>query len=107
MTLFLRPKGVTVTGEVCKSIYHHDDYARPNNIFLVRLNKVSYSMPYLLLQSILKELKFITNRMKMRDEEEDIIMDWKGWTTSDFRPVMLNHFIAKKYHLRFKCRTFK
>jgi len=29
------------------------------------------------LQSILKELKFITNRMKMRDEEEDIIMDWK------------------------------
>ena len=30
------------------------------------------------MQSILKELKFITNRMKMRDEEEDIIMDWKG-----------------------------
>lgn len=29
------------------------------------------------LQSILKELKFITNRMKIRDEEEEIIMDWK------------------------------
>lgn len=29
------------------------------------------------LQCILKELKFITNRMKIRDEEEEIIMDWK------------------------------
>ena len=29
------------------------------------------------LQSILKELKFITNRMKIRDEEDEIIMDWK------------------------------
>jgi nicotinic acetylcholine receptor len=29
------------------------------------------------LQCILKELKFITNRMKIRDEEIDIISDWK------------------------------
>eukprot|EP00095_Tigriopus_kingsejongensis_P005353 maker-scaffold34_size539781-snap-gene-1.8 protein:Tk05353 transcript:maker-scaffold34_size539781-snap-gene-1.8-mRNA-1 annotation:"nicotinic acetylcholine receptor subunit a6 isoform xii" len=29
------------------------------------------------LQCILKELKFITNRMKVGDEEEEIIMDWK------------------------------
>ncbi|XP_059082204.1 neuronal acetylcholine receptor subunit alpha-7-like isoform X2 [Tigriopus californicus] len=29
------------------------------------------------LQCILKELKFITNRIKGRDDEEEIIMDWK------------------------------
>ena len=29
------------------------------------------------LQCILKELKFITNRMKMQEEEEEIISDWK------------------------------
>jgi len=29
------------------------------------------------LQCILKELKFITNRMKVHDEEEEIIGDWK------------------------------
>ena len=29
------------------------------------------------LQCILKELKFITNRMKIHDEELDIISDWK------------------------------
>lgn len=29
------------------------------------------------LQCILKELKFITNRMKIHDEEIDIISDWK------------------------------
>ena len=29
------------------------------------------------LQCILKELKFITNRMKIHDEEEEIIGDWK------------------------------
>ena len=29
------------------------------------------------LQCILKELKFITNRMKLHDEEEEIIGDWK------------------------------
>ena len=28
-------------------------------------------------QCILKELKFITNRMKIHDEELDIISDWK------------------------------
>ena len=29
------------------------------------------------LQCILKELKFITNRMKLQEEEEEIISDWK------------------------------
>ena len=29
------------------------------------------------LQCILKELKFITNRMKMQEEEEEVISDWK------------------------------
>jgi nicotinic acetylcholine receptor len=29
------------------------------------------------LQCILKELKFITNRMKIHDEELEIISDWK------------------------------
>ncbi|QQP53403.1 Acetylcholine receptor subunit alphatype acr16like, partial [Caligus rogercresseyi] len=29
------------------------------------------------LQCILKELKFITNRMKIMDEEEEIMSDWK------------------------------
>ena len=29
------------------------------------------------LQCILKELKFITNRMKLQEEEEEVISDWK------------------------------
>ena len=29
------------------------------------------------LQCILKELKFITNRMKMQEEEDEVISDWK------------------------------
>ena len=39
------------------------------------------------LQCILKELKFITNRMKLHDEEEEIIGDWK------FAAMVIDRFV--------------
>lgn len=69
---------------LCFSIYPHSSYGRPTTVEEHHNPNCNHKDLHL----ILKELQFITNRMKKTDDEAELISDWK------FAAMVVDRFVC-------------